>query len=82
MSFDGQYIYLYNAGMGSTTNAMARVKPACYILDRDGNEVNSIECSGTVYFGDERYLFAEISSGGYFIDKSDIENAKEWTKMD
>jgi hypothetical protein len=82
MSFDGQYIYLYNVSMGSTTNAMARVKPACYILDKDGNEVNSIECSGTVYFGDEHYFFAGSGNEIQFIDKSDIENAKEWTKID
>ena len=85
VSCDGKYIYLDNAGVGSLTDARARIERYIFVLDMDGNYIKKIDCENCigVYFGDSRYMFARFSEqqGQYrYIDKSE-QGQWEWISL-
>jgi hypothetical protein len=86
LSYDGKYLYVTNAKwMSYLTFVLDRDETKCMVMTLDGEIVNEIECTDflSLYFGDDRYMFAEIpeQNGFVCIDKSAIETAKEWTSV-
>jgi hypothetical protein len=59
----------------------------CMVLDTTGKIINTInfdKTAYTIFFGDDKFLFARIWSeldSMVYIDKKDIENAKDWTPL-
>ena len=83
ISYDGQYFYLDNAGMGSMTDAASRIERVIYVYDRSFNLIREIDCGKDctgVYFGDEKYLFIKQLDTICYIKKEDILNA-EWVQL-
>ena len=83
ISYDGQYFYLDNAGMGSMTDAASRIERVIYVYDRSFNLIREIDCGKDctgVYYGDEKYLFIKQLDTICYIKKEDILNA-EWVQL-
>lgn len=83
ISYDGQYFYLDNAGMGSLTDAASRIERVIYVYDRSFNLIREIDCGKDctgVYFGDEKYLFIKQLDAICYIKKEDILNG-EWVQL-
>ena len=76
LSYDGEYLYIYNGGIGSATNMRTRVDTKIFVLKPDGTLINTIELDNSkmrnLYFGDDKYLFFEYDGRLVYIDKSNI----------
>ena len=90
ISYDGRYIYMNNLGWCITQKSTLKKKltQKCWVIDSDGSIINTINCDGILvfYFGDDAFLFAEKANNSSpadlaYINKKDIENAKDWTSL-
>lgn len=59
ISFDEDYIYLDNTRWCLFTRT-ADLTITLYVLDKDGNVINTMETRGSVFFGDDRYKLFEV----------------------
>lgn len=83
VSFDGNYIYLCNGGMKSTTITLDKGIPRlCIVLDKDGNKIDEFGYLTNVNYMDNDYLFDISLMGVNYMEKSKIGNGAEWTELE
>lgn len=85
ISTDGEYLYVSNDEY-CINDFLGQLQPYLWVLDMNGAVINQIKSSEgyVICFGDEQFLFArtENLSNIKYISKSEIETAKEWTRVD
>ena len=91
ISFDADYIYLDNTRWCLFTRT-ADLTRTLYVLDKDGNVINTIETRGSVFFGDDRYKLFEVGKKKEvkyaslykltYIKKSEINTADTWSESE
>ena len=91
ISFDEDYIYLDNTRWCLFTRT-ADLTITLYVLDKDGNVINTIETRGRVLFGDDRYKLFEVGKKTEvkyasmhklaYIKKSEINTADTWSESE
>ena len=91
ISFDEDYIYLDNTRWCLFTRT-ADLTRTLYVLDKDGNVINTIETRGRVLFGDDRYKLFEVGKKKEvkyaslfklaYIKKSEINTADTWSESE
>ena len=89
ISYDGTYIYISNLKwVGYMQVLLGEDCKKCLVLDKEGSIINEISCEEFlgIYFGDDRYMFARMRGEGsenglVYIEKKDMENVKEWTRV-
>ena len=91
ISFDADYIYLDNTRWCLFTRT-ADLTRTLYVLDKDGNVINTIETRGRVLFGDDRYKLFEVGKKKEvkyaslfkltYIKKSEINTADTWSESE
>lgn len=86
LSYDGKYLYMDNRDWAWDSNTSESIK--CMVLQTDGTMVNTIPCPGylLISYGDDKFMFAQrpgegAMNGLVYIDKSEIESVKEWTRL-
>lgn len=82
ISFDGNYIYLCNAGMKSSTINLDRIPKLCIVLDKDGNKIDEFAYQYNVNYMDNDYLFDISLMGINYMEKTKIGNGAEWSKLE
>jgi len=88
LSYDGRYLYIDNEFWIGLQLGKIKIQEKCWVVDANGTIINTIPCDDflEMYFGDEKFLFGfKINNTGgnsmVFIDKKNIENVKEWSRL-